>query len=188
MIEEIGRIEYWSFDHQQTQYVNLTLLPGDRLNTHCVYDTRSKNSTTNFGVASTDEMCMHFLGYYPRVITPTGEIFPFCGYLSDNMTICGEFEPENILMYHNPTEYDPPGGANRTFGVTGPCLDLPTHSVRPPPSQPTIGPSPTGPTGPAERPTRAPKPTPTSQPSHGDAGALRASLAAAAFLCFVLFL
>jgi dopamine beta-monooxygenase len=110
LVAEIGRIEYWAFDHQQIQFVNFTIRPGDRLNTHCVFDTRSKNTTTKFGFTSSDEMCIHFLGYYPRA--PQGTLS--CGYGAPNYTAC----VDEFLHYHSPTVLDPKGGANRTFGVS----------------------------------------------------------------------
>jgi len=125
LINEIGRVEYWSFDHQQTQFVNFSILPGDRLNTHCVYDTSKKNTTTRFGLNSTDEMCMHFLGYYPR--TPVGSMV--CGYLSPQYSGCGA----DYLKYPNPSILDPPGGANKSFGAPTPCQKQESSSIRIPP-------------------------------------------------------
>jgi len=110
-IAEHGRVEFWSFDHQQEEILNFTIQPGDRLNTHCVYDTRHKSSPTPFGISSSEEMCMHFVTYYPRVMAP--QQFLYCGFVHPNYTVCGQ----DILEYANPTIYDPPGGANRTFGV-----------------------------------------------------------------------
>eukprot|EP00026_Physarum_polycephalum_P006528 Phypoly_transcript_06576.p1 GENE.Phypoly_transcript_06576~~Phypoly_transcript_06576.p1 ORF type:complete len:551 (+),score=51.01 Phypoly_transcript_06576:87-1739(+) len=113
-ISEFGRVEYWSFENQGQQLMSLTIKPGDRLNTHCIYDSRNKNTPTVFGPASTDEMCIHFLGYYPRI--PGG--FHFCGYGGATKTICGD-HLKGLLNYSNPTIRDPPGGANRTFGREG---------------------------------------------------------------------
>ena len=53
--------DYWSFAFQQGTSVSFTIQPGQRLNTHCVYDTSKLGSDTNFGVGSDDEMCMEFL-------------------------------------------------------------------------------------------------------------------------------
>lgn len=39
--------------------------PGDSLHTKCVYDTMSRNKTTFFGLATSDEMCYALLFVYP---------------------------------------------------------------------------------------------------------------------------
>jgi len=117
-IAEIGRVEYWTFNHQQIEQVNVTIRPGDRLNTHCVYDTRSKSTKIDFGESSDEEMCMHFLSYYPRIVSGNGEVFANCGRAGPNYTLCGKADELNLLNYPNPTLTDPPGGINRTYGLS----------------------------------------------------------------------
>ncbi|XP_054153127.1 DBH-like monooxygenase protein 1 [Oppia nitens] len=41
--------------------------PGDQLTVECVFDSSYKNRTTFGGLATTDEMCLAFLYYYPRM-------------------------------------------------------------------------------------------------------------------------
>jgi len=120
-IAEWGRVEFWSFDHQQQEIINFTLQPGDRLNTHCIFDTSYKNTPTPFGLSSADEMCMHFLSYYPRITIPTNNAnFHYCGFADPEYTFCGDEShyEDSILSYPNPSIYDPSGGGNRTFGET----------------------------------------------------------------------
>lgn len=57
---------------------------GDSINTHCVYDTSLLNRTVNFGPASSDEMCIEFVAYYPRLTqTRNGKetLYSVCGKL-----------------------------------------------------------------------------------------------------------
>ena len=41
------------------------LMPGDTLITTCTYNSTFRTSTTNFGLATSDEMCYNFILYYP---------------------------------------------------------------------------------------------------------------------------
>jgi len=108
-----NKIEYWDNNFQAITNINFTLLPGDRLNTHCIYDTSGLNTTVKFGVATTDEMCMDFLFYYP--------LYPsvlYCGYggSSNNgntRTVCMDDE----IQINNPNIPDPKGEENRSFGI-----------------------------------------------------------------------
>ena len=44
-----------------------TLLPGDSLVTTCTYNSTNRTSSTSYGLSSTDEMCYHYLLYYPAI-------------------------------------------------------------------------------------------------------------------------
>jgi hypothetical protein len=43
--------------------------PGDDIFTECIYDTTNRNSQTNMGYGTTDEMCLTYILYYPRMDT-----------------------------------------------------------------------------------------------------------------------
>jgi hypothetical protein len=74
----LNRIEYYAFANQHAVAVNITLKPGDRINTNCVWDSSKRTAPTNIAVASTDEMCMEFLTYYPAIPNVSQKrIFPF---------------------------------------------------------------------------------------------------------------
>lgn len=76
--------EFWNFGYQTDKYVNFTLTAGDQISTHCVYDTSRSSSAVTFGQESTNEMCMHFLMYYPA---ENGR--KYCGY-NVGKTLCGD--------------------------------------------------------------------------------------------------
>jgi len=61
----LNRVEYYQFELQRITPKNIEIFPGDRISVHCVYN-RKKDNDTRFGEASTDEMCIHYLFYYPR--------------------------------------------------------------------------------------------------------------------------
>lgn len=70
----------------QNTPVDVEFLPGDRTNTHCVY----KQGPTHvpFGLASSEEMCIHYISYWPKV---SGNRCSF-GYSVPNQrngTMCG---------------------------------------------------------------------------------------------------
>jgi hypothetical protein len=141
----LNRIEFWDFAFQQTTSLNLTILPGDRFNTHCMYQENSLQ-TTKFSLASSDEMCLEFVYYYPKL--PLG----YCSYVFDkssqrNYTLCeGNVIQLGVTNYQsNPSLLDPAGGEVRVFGSTNPssfqCANPlnPTTSQSAPPfsNQPT---------------------------------------------------
>jgi len=95
----LNRVEYFQFALQQLTPKNTELLPGDRISVHCVYD-RDPNTDTIFGKASTDEMCISYIFYYPRSHDN------FCGYYNRNnitMTVCNN----TGLNITNPSVKDP---------------------------------------------------------------------------------
>ncbi|XP_069137097.1 dopamine beta-hydroxylase-like [Argopecten irradians] len=47
------------------KFSNLMIRPGDSVHTYCLYNTESRNKTTNFGYRAGDETCFTFLQYYP---------------------------------------------------------------------------------------------------------------------------
>jgi len=82
-----GTIEVWDFDQngnapvQQDPY---EILPGDSFKTTCYYDSSKKRvaGDVDFGLASSDEMCISFLYYYPQKIftTNNNDNYPWiCG-------------------------------------------------------------------------------------------------------------
>uniref|UniRef100_A0A6G1SKP1 Dopamine beta-hydroxylase n=1 Tax=Aceria tosichella TaxID=561515 RepID=A0A6G1SKP1_9ACAR len=61
-------------DHYSPHFQEIRLLPkpvhvepGDALIHYCLYDTRSRSNITLGGYATTDEMCVSYLHYYPKI-------------------------------------------------------------------------------------------------------------------------
>jgi len=110
----ISRADFFSFDNQHLNYVNFTIKPGDRLNTHCVFNTVERVRPTGFGYASFNEMCMDFLNYWPRQeFGLGGHDFAYCGYFGytrEVQTLCGSNQAfltgQSILPVSNPIVSD----------------------------------------------------------------------------------
>ncbi|MBC8067094.1 MAG: hypothetical protein IAG13_02075 [Deltaproteobacteria bacterium] len=64
---EISRDDPFSFNTQQFQDADFTIEPGDRLQTHCTYDSSALDTPTQGGEDSNEEMCLNFMMYYPWV-------------------------------------------------------------------------------------------------------------------------
>merc|ERR1712136_693437 len=84
--------EYYRFETQHTALMKESIVvpPGSHLVTTCTLDTPS---TVEFSLGSTDEMCIHFLLYYPAQDHPYGSLCgqEICGGL-DNVSV-----PETVI-------------------------------------------------------------------------------------------
>jgi hypothetical protein len=83
----VDRTEYYDYGFQTFIGTKGVIKPGDRISTHCVYDSRTRPEETIFGTSSLNEMCLDFVMYYPRVPK-----FSWCGFGTDdgnNFTFCG---------------------------------------------------------------------------------------------------
>eukprot|EP00026_Physarum_polycephalum_P020866 Phypoly_transcript_23742.p1 GENE.Phypoly_transcript_23742~~Phypoly_transcript_23742.p1 ORF type:complete len:177 (+),score=5.88 Phypoly_transcript_23742:26-532(+) len=63
--------DFYSFNNQRGYPTNSTLRPGDKFITHCMFDTRSKTTVTKGCEATSCEMCLNFMIYYPKVPNTT---------------------------------------------------------------------------------------------------------------------
>jgi len=73
-----SQIEHYDFDYQDMTYRNEVANPGDSFVTTCFYDTsKAKTGSASFGLGSDDEMCIDFVGYWPRDAIPQNR--QFCG-------------------------------------------------------------------------------------------------------------
>eukprot|EP01119_Soliformovum_irregulare_P003402 TRINITY_DN138_c0_g2_i2.p1 TRINITY_DN138_c0_g2~~TRINITY_DN138_c0_g2_i2.p1 ORF type:complete len:561 (-),score=133.90 TRINITY_DN138_c0_g2_i2:188-1870(-) len=123
MISTINRIDFWDFAFQQTTPVNYVLKTGDRINHHCIYNTKGRSGVTVFGHGSLDEMCMNFLTYYPRLPQLTDS----CGYVyRNNMTLTTYGSTPVLtdmgLPLFNPSQRDPVALEAILYGsAAGPC-------------------------------------------------------------------
>eukprot|EP01130_Rhizamoeba_saxonica_P013720 TRINITY_DN5893_c0_g1_i1.p1 TRINITY_DN5893_c0_g1~~TRINITY_DN5893_c0_g1_i1.p1 ORF type:complete len:571 (-),score=143.43 TRINITY_DN5893_c0_g1_i1:1296-3008(-) len=94
----LNKIDFWDFAFQQQTPKNITLRPGDRIHTHCEYYT---DDTTYFGQGSTDEMCIEYISYYPKLEKGTTCAYAYLSNLGDFST-CGT----SILFVDNPKSHD----------------------------------------------------------------------------------
>jgi len=72
-LEELPRLGHkasWDFNQQSPSHVKAVIKPGDRLVTHCTYNSESSTQRKTFGEGSDDEMCFNFLLVYPAESVP----------------------------------------------------------------------------------------------------------------------
>ncbi|KAI8898983.1 PHM/PNGase F domain-containing protein [Globomyces pollinis-pini] len=75
-LESFPNMEYFDFDFQMYLYGTKhqpKLLPGDRFITNCTWDNTENDDYVYGGLSSEEEMCFHFIEYYPAI-----EYFPSC--------------------------------------------------------------------------------------------------------------
>ena len=106
-------IDYWEFDQNGNAAIQedpFIVKPGDGFKTTCYFN---GNDDRTFGMASSEEMCMTFLYYYPRAkirVEELGFEFPW---------VCGlgiEYEP--CATNHQWDLLSSPQDFNRTFGIS----------------------------------------------------------------------
>ncbi|KAF6259531.1 PHM/PNGase F domain-containing protein [Scenedesmus sp. NREL 46B-D3] len=69
-----------------------TLLPGDMLTLQCTFDSTSRRNLTRSGPATADEMCFHWLSYYPAQ-----EGMGLCFSFGDRpFAVCGASMPKEL--------------------------------------------------------------------------------------------
>lgn len=61
----------FDFNFQKFLPTDVTIEPGDVIETRCTYDSTGRADTTNGGVASDEEMCINFMMYYPWIDAET---------------------------------------------------------------------------------------------------------------------
>jgi hypothetical protein len=78
--------DFFDFDNQRSQVPtdNIVVRRGDSFKTECFYN--NPNNNIKFGLGSGDEMCIHFLYYYPRL---TG-LDTFKQYCGQGFFVCGD--------------------------------------------------------------------------------------------------
>jgi Copper type II ascorbate-dependent monooxygenase, C-terminal domain/Copper type II ascorbate-dependent monooxygenase, N-terminal domain len=79
-------VEFFDFAQQGNHVVqadSFKVLPGDAFRLRCHYRSPSDGTSTNFGMGSSDEMCVAFLLYYPRQIVEELQFPWFCAYQFD---------------------------------------------------------------------------------------------------------
>ena len=96
------RVDYFDNGFQQMTELedgDFVIHPGDSIQTHCWYNTKARTKDVSFGFATKDEMCMHFLFYYPAQYRGTDREgkplrFATCGMFAlttalPPLTLCG---------------------------------------------------------------------------------------------------
>lgn len=91
--------EFWSANLQPIKITDFIITQGDKLNTHCVYDTTNAKNLIYFGYNAADEMCLHHLFVYPANHLTAR----FCGRSDAGYSVCSDTaEQANIICMMNP--------------------------------------------------------------------------------------
>lgn len=92
--------QFWNFNMQRVSPTNAVISKGDRINTHCVYDTSKAESTVRFGLSSDNEMCFHFLFVYPASHLTAN----YCGRSQGGYSLCSNSiaQDSNLICKNNP--------------------------------------------------------------------------------------
>eukprot|EP00568_Trieres_chinensis_P012818 CAMPEP_0183294602 /NCGR_PEP_ID=MMETSP0160_2-20130417/2876_1 /TAXON_ID=2839 ORGANISM="Odontella Sinensis, Strain Grunow 1884" /NCGR_SAMPLE_ID=MMETSP0160_2 /ASSEMBLY_ACC=CAM_ASM_000250 /LENGTH=697 /DNA_ID=CAMNT_0025455951 /DNA_START=50 /DNA_END=2143 /DNA_ORIENTATION=+ len=104
-LQNIGSRPFYDFNHQSGEpaHKGSRLMPGDALITTCVYDTRGRENETLFGVKTSEEMCLNFIGVYPLpkgFICVSSQDMGFC--LGEDISVGGVM-PASKEPYTEPT-------------------------------------------------------------------------------------
>jgi hypothetical protein len=92
--------QFWDFNLQAITPSNMVISKGDKLNTHCVYDTSKTELPVHFGSASDDEKCLHFLFVYPAEHLTA----KYCGRSQGGYSMCSNTiaKDANLICKNNP--------------------------------------------------------------------------------------
>jgi hypothetical protein len=92
----LGELHSWDYGYQGNTPIGpegRTLLPGDILTLQCTFDSRGRNNWTHSGPGTTDEMCFHWISYYPAQAD-----MGMCYSFGDGpVAVCGAEEPKDLL-------------------------------------------------------------------------------------------
>ncbi len=67
MIMELNRDDPFDFNAQRFNFFDATLMPGDEIVNHCIYDSTDREETTLGGPGTENEMCWDTIVYYPKI-------------------------------------------------------------------------------------------------------------------------
>jgi len=125
MVGETNRNNFWDNNFQKLVETHTILKPGDRLNTHCIWDMSRTEEDITFGLGGENEMCIEFLWYYPALKTgPTkSDNFGYCSYLLGT-SMCGiggtilEGLPANPSVIDTVSSWDPVLSGTGSHGLS----------------------------------------------------------------------
>jgi len=114
LMRVINRIDFWDFESQQStpHQTPLTILPGDQINLHCIYNTLGVSQPVPIGQASYQEMCLDFTYYYPVV-----KDFAACGYARRNGVIYNGCTLDPSYLSSGPNPIPDPNITSIVFGT-----------------------------------------------------------------------
>ena len=95
----IDHREFWNYRVQHVNPSSAVISQGDKLNTHCIYDTTNSDKALFFGVSTDQEMCIHHLFVYPASHLTA----KYCGRSDGGYSVCSNTADQaNIICKINP--------------------------------------------------------------------------------------
>ncbi|XP_077992069.1 DBH-like monooxygenase protein 1 homolog [Glandiceps talaboti] len=78
----------YDFNYQEMRYLKepATIRSGDELVTQCMYNTKGRSGVTYGGLGTKEEMCLHFMYYYPRKTLSNCGSLPFMEVIVASLT------------------------------------------------------------------------------------------------------
>ena len=113
----------YDFNFQQFTMLpySVTVLPGDLLEVDCIYNTASRNNLSFGGEATTDEMCLSFVTYYPRTDFVTcGSVphpYAYLDFVSNYLSQQSALTLNSLFTSSNKPNEDFVDGLSRTYGT-----------------------------------------------------------------------
>ncbi|CAH1785360.1 unnamed protein product, partial [Owenia fusiformis] len=116
-LPEIQRDNNYDFNFQETRHLpqEVTVLPGDELRVECRYDTTGTDKVTWGGLGTTEEMCIAFLMYYPRINMTTCQTVSRTSELLSIAGVTETTESEENYGYFNVEVTKPENWKGRKF-------------------------------------------------------------------------
>ncbi|XP_035534420.1 DBH-like monooxygenase protein 2 homolog [Morone saxatilis] len=107
-IDFLGLDENYNFELQQSYSLGniKTIKPGDEIAVECTYSTTSRSKVTKMGLATTDEMCLAFILYYPAIdidtcISHPDTTHPFIDASYQMSEETTTLDPDEIVEYES---------------------------------------------------------------------------------------
>jgi hypothetical protein len=108
----IGQTMFWDPSRQVAEQMEYTVASGDSLKTYCIHEGASDGSS-RWGLASDEEMCIHFVSYYPRM-SLNGGGGELCGYAVECGSKLADSTLDGLFVDFGSC---PANGAMSVFGV-----------------------------------------------------------------------
>jgi hypothetical protein len=115
-LEELDRVDFWNATLQPVTTFSREVQSEESFQTHCIHN--SPEGEEIWGSASNDEMCIHFVHYYPAV-----ESFQHCG-----LGACGSLESSSETFTDRRTFGDSCDGEEPTPSASA-CLSSPVVAL-----------------------------------------------------------
>ncbi|TDH00394.1 hypothetical protein EPR50_G00188140 [Perca flavescens] len=122
-IDFLGLDENFNFEFQQVISLGniKTIKQSDEIAVECTYSTTDRTNVTMMGLATTDEMCLAFLFYYPAIKINTCVSHPNTSISKDKNDIAAQ---ESLLKTLPQIQYISDDNTNSSFNLYGTVREM----------------------------------------------------------------